>query len=34
MGFSEPLAVDALRMYNNSKDEAVCSDCFIINFPF
>jgi len=23
MGFSESLAVDALRMFNNSKDEAV-----------
>ena len=24
MGFTESLAVDALRMFNNSKDEAVC----------
>jgi len=28
MGFSESLAVDALRMFNNSKDEAVSATTF------
>jgi len=31
MGFSEPFVVDALRMFNNSKDEAVWTT---INYCF
>jgi len=34
MGFNESLVVDALRMFNNSKDEAVRTilNCYFKNF--